>query len=185
MAFIWPRPARMHLSLARRLDYVVLNACYKRVPFILVKGPSANESLVEEIFLISIRHRRCIRFTNKFVVSAGPTAQCSLPSFWNLGQNSDPCARILRSFRVMRRRRVHAIRPILLASSNKLMEVRMIGCRNPRIAPNLVQRCQRKIDVESSVFQTLCHNRPGELLPARDERETGLSLIGTNMFCRC
>ena len=55
----------------------------------------------------------------------------------------------------------------------------MIGRRNRWISANLVQRRQRKIDVQGGVFHSLRHDRTCELLPARHERKSRLPLFGT------
>src|SRR5690348_8590171 len=50
-----------------------------------------------------------------------------------------------------------------------------------RIAADLVERGQREVDVESGVFKALGHDRAGELLPAANESQARLALLGTNM----
>src|SRR5579862_4586202 len=103
-------------------------------------------------------------------VEFGPAVQVFLPLLGNLRENTDARAHILAPLGVVRGGGVHAVGPVLLTLLQKKKKL-FLGGGGGGLggASNLVQGQQWIVYIEGSVFDSLRHDRSGELLPAHDE----------------
>src|SRR6185437_8781690 len=71
--------------------------------------------------------------------------------------------------------------PLLAPPGDICVKFRNTFAEGTRISADLIQRCEREINIKSGVFKAFGHDGARELLPSTDKREAIFSLIGTNM----
>ena len=134
-----------------------------------LQGPSAQQGLIEQIFVVSAGRRQAFDLA---VMPAIDRAQrlTAAPPLRDFGKNVDPRPHVLAPFSVVRgggRRATSAARTGVAVFALKIVDG--AGAAR-RVAAHLVQRAQWKVTIKGRVFDSLGHQRAGDLLEAADEQ---------------
>ncbi len=166
----------MQLRLAGRLQHVRLNPLLERRGDVqlsqrrLVKGPYADEGLVQQILGVAIRRVAPTYPPAVVAIPAVPAPQVSFPSFGDLGENGEARPHVGASFGVVGAGTEHGVRPAIgTAPVRRVERGRAVGERGVGLVAHLVARGQWHEDVEGRVLDALGRDGHTGLLEPPDE----------------
>jgi hypothetical protein len=109
-----------------------------------------------------------------------PARQRLPPLAGHFGKYADAVADLFGALVVVRRGREHGVRPVLRAVGAERMKLLDVEAELVWLAAHLVERAERKVAIERSVFHALGRDRRAELLKAHGEPAHALG-----QFSRC
>src|SRR4051812_32450793 len=161
----------MNLRFAQSFRCGAFDPVPKRVHLISVKlatrelrGPSAEQKLIEGIFVITVR-RRCVRTscTARSQYTA-PKSNLFGPVLRDLRQDGQPGPRIFSTLGVMRGGTQHRVRGSFGPLNISVMEGRNAYAELVGVAADLIQRQHPIVAVEGGILQALRHHWAAILL---------------------
>src|SRR3954447_13646803 len=132
----------LFLGLSRSPQHIVLDALGESFPTCIVRPlqrPSADQSLVQEILVISTGCRKIVHLTLFRAIPVAPSAEVTKPERRDFGKNVDAGSHIFGALRIVGGRCEHRVRPgreTLLIGAVELLGA---GAEMTRIASNFVQ----------------------------------------------
>src|SRR4051812_26024503 len=135
-------PTGLFLGFSRSLQHILLDALGESFPTCIVgplQRPSADQSLVQEILVISTGCRKIVHLTLFRAIPVAPSAEVTKPERRDFGKNVDAGSHIFGALRIVGGRCEHRVRPgreTLLIGAVELLGA---GAEMTRIASNFVQ----------------------------------------------
>lgn len=166
---IWLKPCGVNFSFSDCLYDVLFNSFDELMVMAFIKGKCADQGLVQEIFVVSVRDTSAIGFSLFFPVYFTPRFDVSFPLPWYLRENVYSCPRIFTSLRIVGGGCAQRMRPKISPLFIEMVKLPYEYTEFIGISSNFIEGKEPVIDIKGCVLKALCHERSCELLESHDE----------------